>query len=90
MSNLELQEEEREVLLSIYEGDASFRDLSPTVYQYKYGEDNAPKSFLLEISWTKDYPSEKPKINMDTFYNKHMYGIVHTLGSSISRSYSPK
>lgn len=72
MSNSELQEEEREVLLSIYEGDDRFKDISPTVYQYKYGQENDPKSFLLEVSWNADYPSEKPHINMDTFYNKHL------------------
>lgn len=29
------QEEEREVLLSIYDGDPAFKHLSPTVFQYK-------------------------------------------------------
>lgn len=38
----------------------------------QYGEDNDMKSFLLEISWGATYPTEKPTINMDTFYNKHM------------------
>ncbi|KZC09705.1 PREDICTED: RWD domain-containing protein 4 [Dufourea novaeangliae] len=72
MSDAELQEEEREVLLSIYEGDAAFKQLTPTTFQYKYGEDNDMKSFLLEISWGPTYPSEKPTINMNTFYNKHI------------------
>ncbi|XP_012277950.1 RWD domain-containing protein 4 [Orussus abietinus] len=72
MSNVELQEEEREVLLSIYEGDPAFKELTPTTYQYKFGEDNDIKSFLLEISWGPGYPTEKPTINMDTFYNKHV------------------
>lgn len=66
------QEEEREVLLSIYDGDPAFKQLSPTTFQYKYGEDESPKSFLLEISWGASYPAEKPFINMDTFYNKHI------------------
>jgi len=66
------QEEEREVLLSIYDGDPAFKYLSPTTFQYKYGEDESPKSFLLEISWGASYPAEKPLINMDTFYNKHI------------------
>lgn len=39
---------------------------------WQYGEDESPKSFLLEISWGASYPAEKPSINMDTFYNKHM------------------
>lgn len=72
MTDAEAQEEEREVLLSIYEGDSAFKELNPTTYQYKFGEDNNPKSFLLEISWGDDYPSQKPTINMETFYNKHI------------------
>ncbi|KAL2718842.1 RWD domain-containing protein 4 [Vespula squamosa] len=72
MSDVELQEEEREVLLSIYEGDPAFNQLTPTTFQYKYGEDNDIKSFLLEISWSATYPSERPNINMNTFYNKHI------------------
>ncbi|KAL1140674.1 hypothetical protein AAG570_000604 [Ranatra chinensis] len=76
MSNLELQEEEREVLLSIYDGDPAFNQLSPITYQYKFGDDGDPKSFLLEISWGETYPSEKPLINMDTFYNKHIVSVV--------------
>ncbi|XP_012256907.2 RWD domain-containing protein 4 [Athalia rosae] len=72
MSDAELQEEEREVLLSIYDGDAAFKQLSPTTYQYKYGENDDLKSFLLEISWGPTYPSQKPCLNMNTFYNKHV------------------
>ncbi|XP_071856489.1 RWD domain-containing protein 4 [Bombus fervidus] len=72
MGDAELQEEEREVLLSIYEGDSAFKQLTPTTFQYKYGEDNDMKSFLLEISWGMTYPSERPTINMNTFYNKHI------------------
>ncbi|XP_034181976.1 RWD domain-containing protein 4 [Osmia lignaria lignaria] len=72
MSDAELQEEEREVLLSIYDGDSAFKQLTPTTFQYKFGEDNDAKSFLLEISWGTTYPSEKPIINMNTFYNKHI------------------
>ncbi|XP_078044610.1 RWD domain-containing protein 4 [Augochlora pura] len=72
MSDAELQEEEREVLLSIYDGDAAFKQLTPNTFQYKFGEDNDVKSFLLEIIWGSTYPSEKPSINMNTFYNKHI------------------
>ncbi|XP_054268420.1 RWD domain-containing protein 4 [Macrosteles quadrilineatus] len=72
MAEIEQQEEEKEVLLSIYEGDPAFKQISPTVYQYKYGNDGEPKSFLLEISWGKTYPTEKPNVNLNTFYNKHI------------------
>ncbi|KAJ8967504.1 hypothetical protein NQ314_002819 [Rhamnusium bicolor] len=72
MSELELQEEEREVLSSIYDGDESFKQISPTVYQYKYGETDTVKSFLLKINWGEKYPNELPIISMETFYNKHI------------------
>lgn len=72
MSVLEFQDDEREALLSIYEGDPAFKQLSPTIFQYKYGEEDNIRSFLLEIVWGNNYPMEKPEINMDTFYNKHV------------------
>jgi len=71
-----LQEEEREALLSIYDGDEAFKQVSSTVYQYKYGEDGNNKSFLLEVEWHNNYPNEAPRINLDTFYNKHIVGSV--------------
>lgn len=37
MSDAELQEEEKEVLLAIYEGDPAFNMISDTTYQYKVG-----------------------------------------------------
>uniref|UniRef100_A0A1B6EUB2 RWD domain-containing protein n=1 Tax=Cuerna arida TaxID=1464854 RepID=A0A1B6EUB2_9HEMI len=76
MAESEQQDEEREVLLSIYDGDSAFKQISPTVYQYKYGSDGDPKSFLLELSWGKTYPTEKPTVNMNTFYNKHIVEAV--------------
>jgi ubiquitin-protein ligase len=72
MSDTELQEEEREVLSSIYDGDDCFKQISPNTFQYKYGESDTVKSFLLEIQWGETYPSEPPVVNMDTFYNKHV------------------
>jgi hypothetical protein len=36
------------------------------------GEDGHFKSFVLEISWGKNYPDEMPDINLNTFYNKHV------------------
>ncbi|KAJ1530690.1 hypothetical protein ONE63_005556 [Megalurothrips usitatus] len=76
MSDAEQQVDEQEVLLSIYDGDPSFKKVSPTTYQYKYGEDGASRSFLLEISWGSTYPSDKPAINMDTFYNRNLLPSV--------------
>ncbi|EFX80111.1 hypothetical protein DAPPUDRAFT_304240 [Daphnia pulex] len=70
--NSENQEEELEVLRSIYEGDGNFRELSPKSFQYKYGTEGDPHSFVFEISWPESYPETLPVINMDAFYNKHM------------------
>ncbi|XP_037958751.1 RWD domain-containing protein 4 [Teleopsis dalmanni] len=73
---LEQQAEEREALQSIYEGDNAFKELDKATYQYKYGEDNDYKSFLVEIKWGENYPNELPEINMDTFYNRTLVSTV--------------
>lgn len=78
MSCEEQQQEEVEVLLSIYDGDENFKQQSNTVFQYKIGEDQTSKSFVLEISWGTTYPDELPVINVDTFYNKHLLPEVKT------------
>jgi len=70
--NLELQQEELEVLRSIYDGDEHFKEQSPTAFQYKIGVESDPKSVLLEVSWRENYPEELPVFNLDTFYNKHL------------------
>jgi len=48
MSDAELQEEEREVLSSIYEGDPAFKQLTPTTFQYKVHQ--WPSSFDLSLT----------------------------------------
>ncbi|EDS44361.1 RWD domain-containing protein 4A [Culex quinquefasciatus] len=73
----EMQTEEREALVSIYEGDTFFKQINAETYQYKYGEEDGNKSFLLEIIWHETYPNELPTINMDTFYNRNMCGLSH-------------
>jgi len=45
----ELQDEEREALISIYEGDAAFKQINPTTYSYKVIEDDIITSFLNRI-----------------------------------------
>ncbi|OWF44307.1 RWD domain-containing protein 4-like [Mizuhopecten yessoensis] len=76
MSCKEQQEEELEVLHSIYEGDEAFKEVSPTTFQYKYGEEGSYKTFNVEIVWDDNYPEESPTINLDTFYNKHILNGV--------------
>ncbi|XP_052893784.1 RWD domain-containing protein 4 [Anopheles moucheti] len=67
----ELQDDEREALVSIYEGDSAFKQVNSETYQYKYGEEGK-KSFLLEICWTANYPNELPTFNLETFYNRNL------------------
>uniref|UniRef100_A0A2M4C0U7 Putative rwd domain-containing protein 4a n=1 Tax=Anopheles marajoara TaxID=58244 RepID=A0A2M4C0U7_9DIPT len=67
----EMQTDEREALISIYEGDSAFKQVNSETYQYKYGEEGN-KSFLLEICWTEKYPEELPTFNLETFYNRNL------------------
>ncbi|XP_054715096.1 RWD domain-containing protein 4-like [Uloborus diversus] len=68
----ELQEEELEVLDSIYDGDENFKKISSSSFRYKFGADDDPRSFLLEICWIDGYPNVPPKINLDAFYNNKL------------------
>ena len=70
------QEDEREVLRSIFDADENFIEVNSTTFQYKFGEDGHTQSFLLEISWPLDYPTCLPNINLDAFYNKHITSKV--------------
>ncbi|XP_023229198.1 RWD domain-containing protein 4-like [Centruroides vittatus] len=79
MTNKELQIEELEVLESIYDGDENFRKVSDNKFQYKVKNEDDSKSFLLEIIWNENYPSEIPIINLDAFYNKHLLPEVKNL-----------
>ncbi|GAB1604619.1 RWD domain-containing protein 4-like isoform X1 [Argonauta hians] len=72
MNYLELQQEELEVLESIYIGDDCFNKISDTTFQYKCGEDGSSQSLLMEITWGEQYPDTIPSINLDTFYNNHI------------------
>ena len=76
MSDAELQEEELEVLNSIYEGDDMYSSSGPTSHNYKVGEHAASKSFILEITWGATYPTEMPEIKLSSFYNNHLTAEV--------------
>ncbi|EDW77823.1 uncharacterized protein Dwil_GK24690 [Drosophila willistoni] len=73
---LEQQTDEREALQSIYEGDENFKEVDKITYQYKYGEENNHKSFMVELKWGETYPDDPPTINMNTFYNSHILPAV--------------
>eukprot|EP00090_Calanus_glacialis_P026206 TRINITY_DN4113_c0_g1_i1.p1 TRINITY_DN4113_c0_g1~~TRINITY_DN4113_c0_g1_i1.p1 ORF type:complete len:195 (-),score=69.15 TRINITY_DN4113_c0_g1_i1:58-642(-) len=70
--NAELQSEELEVMKSIYEGDELYSSPKDNRHLYKFGEDTASRSFILEINWGPSYPSDLPDIKLDSFYNKHV------------------
>uniref|UniRef100_A0A1X7UN40 RWD domain-containing protein n=1 Tax=Amphimedon queenslandica TaxID=400682 RepID=A0A1X7UN40_AMPQE len=76
----ELQQEENEVLLSIYEGDDCFKNPEPLTFQYKIGEAGQSNSFLVEVKWTQNYPEEIPEVSMDSFFNNH---LSHSTKSAI-------
>ncbi|KAH8413251.1 hypothetical protein KR009_009193 [Drosophila setifemur] len=73
---LEQQTDEREALQSIYEGDTNFKEIDSTTFQYKYGEEDSYKSFLVELKWGDNYPDEAPTINMSPFYNRNLLPAV--------------
>ncbi|XP_046841575.1 RWD domain-containing protein 4-like [Xenia sp. Carnegie-2017] len=66
------QEEELEVLRSIYDEDDCFREVNDTTFQYRFGDSGESKSFLLEIKWPESYPECLPHINLNAFYNRHI------------------
>ncbi|KAI8489005.1 RWD domain [Branchiostoma belcheri] len=67
------QEEELEVLKSIYESDECFKEVNSTTFQYRIGEEGEGMSFLLEVSWGEDYPEATPNMSLDAFYNNHIH-----------------
>ncbi|KAG8453785.1 hypothetical protein GDO86_000421 [Hymenochirus boettgeri] len=72
MAANEDQEMELEALRSIYEGDECFKELGPTNFQYRVGDNGDPKAFLMEISWPQKYPEDPPSISLNAFFNNHI------------------
>ncbi|XP_066574263.1 RWD domain-containing protein 4 [Amia ocellicauda] len=72
MTANEDQEMELEALRSIYEGDDCFKELSSVSFQYRIGNPEDPKAFLLEISWPETYPETSPTISLDAFFNNRI------------------
>jgi len=73
-SSAEQQQEELEVLRSIFDGDTAFSTLNENTIQYRFGEDGDVRSFLLEIRWPPSYPDEATPdfVLDDLFYNKRL------------------
>ncbi|XP_078253211.1 RWD domain-containing protein 4 [Rhinoraja longicauda] len=80
MADNEEQAMELEVLHSIYEGDDCFKELSPTSFQYRIGDHEDPKAFMLEISWPEMYPEMAPNISLNVFFNN---GIATSVKQNI-------
>ncbi|KAG1952152.1 RWD domain-containing protein [Pimephales promelas] len=72
MTANEDQEMELEALRSIYEGDDCFKELSSVSFQFRIGDVDDTKSFLLEVSWPENYPETAPHISLDTFFNNRI------------------
>uniref|UniRef100_A0AAY3ZYE0 RWD domain-containing protein n=1 Tax=Denticeps clupeoides TaxID=299321 RepID=A0AAY3ZYE0_9TELE len=72
MTANEDQEMELEALRSIYEGDDRFKELSPTSFQFRIGDHEDSKAFLLDVSWPKTYPDTGPQMSLDAFFNNRL------------------
>ncbi|XP_029502024.1 RWD domain-containing protein 4 [Oncorhynchus nerka] len=70
MTANEDQEMELEALRSIYEGDECFKEVSPVSFQFRIGEQDDSKAFILDISWPEMYPETAPEISLGGFFNK--------------------
>ncbi|CAF0782032.1 unnamed protein product [Adineta ricciae] len=64
-----MNEEEREVLKSIYESDPNFTVVNDTNFQYKIIVDN-DRFYIVEIHWPDNYPDVIPTFNLDLFSNR--------------------
>ncbi|KAL0970487.1 hypothetical protein UPYG_G00242730 [Umbra pygmaea] len=72
MTANEDQEMELEALRSIYEGDECFKEVSPVSFQFRVGDQDDTKAFILDISWPEKYPEIAPEISLDGFFNKRI------------------
>ncbi|CAF4001092.1 unnamed protein product [Rotaria sp. Silwood2] len=69
-----MNEEELEVLKSIYESDPNFSIINDNTFQYKYILDD-DRFYLVEIHWPEGYPNVIPKINLDLFSNRLLFSF---------------
>ncbi|XP_029310211.1 RWD domain-containing protein 4 [Cottoperca gobio] len=74
MTANEDQEMELEALLSIYEGDECFKEINSVSFQFRIGDIDDTKAFLLDITWPETYPDTAPQISLDAFFNKRISG----------------
>uniref|UniRef100_A0A3Q3XJL2 RWD domain-containing protein n=1 Tax=Mola mola TaxID=94237 RepID=A0A3Q3XJL2_MOLML len=72
MTANEDQEMELEALRSIYEGDECFKEISPVSFQYRIGDLEDSKAFILDVAWPEMYPDTAPQISLDAFFNNRI------------------
>ncbi|XP_041635707.1 RWD domain-containing protein 4 [Cheilinus undulatus] len=72
MTANEDQEMELEALRSIYEGDECFKEISPVSFQFRIGDLEDTKAFLLDVMWPETYPETSPQITLDAFFNNRI------------------
>ncbi|XP_028285051.1 RWD domain-containing protein 4 [Parambassis ranga] len=72
MTSNEDQEMELEALRSIYEGDECFKEISPVSFQFRIGDLEDTKAFILDITWPETYPETAPQISLDAFFNNRI------------------
>ena len=73
MSCEELQEEEREVLSSIFEGDPNFKQVDLQSFQITVtSSDNCDKTIALRIYWPSQYPDVIPTFSLDLSHNNRI------------------
>lgn len=63
---------ELEALRSIYEGDECFKEVSPVSFQFRVGDLEDPKAFILDFMWPEAYPVSAPQISLDAFFNNRI------------------
>ena len=74
--NAELQEEELEVIKSIYEGDELYSSPKNTRHLYKFGEDAASRSFIL---------GERKNFQFEVEMNLSVFLFRDKLGTKLPR-----
>ncbi|XP_031730176.1 RWD domain-containing protein 4 [Anarrhichthys ocellatus] len=72
MTANEDQEMELEALRSIYEGDECFKEISPVSFQFRIGDREDTKAFILDLTWPEMYPETAPQISLDAFFNNRI------------------
>ncbi|XP_070786074.1 RWD domain-containing protein 4 [Enoplosus armatus] len=72
MTANEDQEMELEALRSIYEGDECFKEISPASFQFRIGDLEDTKAFILDVTWPEPYPETAPQISLDAFFNNRI------------------